>query len=120
MRKLFRQAFVFAIVLGLLAVGNLGADDSGKSKAKSYGFNLGSAMKAGNVVLKAGEYKVRLDGANAIFTREASNENFTIPAKIETGTQKFSKTAIVQSTAGGEAHIVSIDLKGTRDTLKLN
>jgi hypothetical protein len=120
MNRLFQRLFLFAIVLGLMTAGTLTAADGGKEKSKSYSLNLTSGIKAGKVMLKAGQYKFKMDGANAIFTRQENDETFTIPATIETGKAKFDKTTFVQSSEGGEPHIVSIDLKGSTNTMKFN
>ena len=120
MSRLFQRVFLFAIVLGLMTAGMLTAGEGGKEKSKTFSINLGSAIKAGKVMLKPGQYKFKVEGANAIFTRQENDETFTVPAKIETGKTKFDKTTFVQSSEGGEAHIVSMDLKGTSDVLKFD
>ncbi len=116
-----RRSFVFlAVLLGLLTVGIASANGGGKDKAKSYELTLGSATKVGNVVLKPGEYKFKLDGANAVFTKAGSDATFTAPAKLETGTESFSKTLIHQVQDGAQSRIISIALKGTQNTLKFD
>ena len=120
MKKLLHQVSLFAIVFGLLSAGILGAAGGEKAKSKSYSFTLGSAIKVGSTTLKAGDYKVKVEGSDAVITRVASNETVKIPAKIETGTDKFDKNALIQNTEAGESRLTALGLKGTRDVIKFN
>jgi len=120
MKKLLQQVSLFAMVLGLLTAGILGAADGDKAKSKSYSFTFGSVIKVGNTTLKAGDYKVKVEGSGAVFTRVASNETVKVPAKVETGTDKFDKNALIQTTEGGESRLTALGLKGTRDVIKFN
>lgn len=120
MSRFIQRVFLFAIVLGLMTAGVLAAAEGGKDKSKSYSLNLTSPIKAGKVMLKAGQYKFKVEGPNAIFTRQENDESVTIPATIVAGKTKADKTTFVQSSEGGEPHIVSIDLKGSTDVLKFD
>jgi hypothetical protein len=116
-----RRSFVFfAVLLGLLTVGIASANGGGKEKAKNYEITVGSPTRVGTVVLKPGDYKFKVEGSNAIFTKSGSDTTFTTPAKIETGTENFDRTMIHQIQDGGQARIISIVLKGTQNTLKFD
>jgi hypothetical protein len=117
LRNLLQRVSLFAIVLGLLSTGILGAAD-GKAKAKTYSINVSNPIKVGTVTLKPGDYKVKLEGTEATFLRVASNETFKVPAKIESGTDKYPKTALIQNTEGGQPKLVGLGLKGTTDVMK--
>ena len=58
MSRLFQRVFLFAIVLGLMTAGMLTAGEGGKEKSKTFSINLGSAIKAGKVMLKPGQYNL--------------------------------------------------------------
>ena len=120
MLNLKRGVVLFAVVLGMLSVGIASANGGGKDKAKNYEISIKSATKVGTVVLKAGDYKLKLDGANAVFTRETSDTTFTTPGKLETATGHFDKTIIHQIQDGDQARIISIELKGTQSLLKFD
>jgi hypothetical protein len=115
---LLQRVSLFAIVLGLLSTGILGAADGGKAKSKSYSITVSNPIKVGSVTLKPGDYKVKLEGSEAVFLRVASNETFKVPAKIESSTDKYPKTALIQNTEGGQSKLVGLGLKGTSDVMK--
>ena len=111
---------LLAALLGLLCAGIVSADNGAKSKAKSYAFTVASDTKVGAVVLTRGEYKVKADGANAIFTKDGSGKTFEAPAKLEPTNENFSRTSLHLIEDGGENRLVSIELKGTQTLLKFN
>ena len=115
-----RRAWILAALLGLLCVGIDSAADSSKGKSKSYGITVGSATKVGSVVLSPGEYKFKVEGDNATFTKEGSGKTFTIPAKLEAGKEAFEQTMLHQVNEEGQKRIVSIELKGTQTLLKFD
>ncbi len=78
---------------------------------KSYDFQIQETKKAGPVELKAGKYSVSVQGETAVF--KDSSKSYTAPAKLETGTTKFSETR-VNSRAG---QILFIELGGTKTRL---
>ena len=87
------------------------------SAAKSYQITLNGPAKAGNLELKAGEYNVKLQGSNAVFTNEDTAKTFTAPVKVENAPQKFGETAVDVSTATGQNVILNIQLGGTNTQL---
>jgi hypothetical protein len=85
--------------------------------AKSYEIILSSPTKAGNVQLKPGQYTLKVNGNNAIFTEVNSSKSYTTSVKVETTEKKFDDTR-VQSTKDGDAdRIEEIDLGGTKTKL---
>ncbi len=107
-------------MLGLLSVvGASGATE----KAKNYEVSLNTAMKVGSQVLAAGDYKLKLEGSNAVFTRQSNGRNketFTASATLEAGDAKFDHTTIHSVQDGGQPRITSIELRGGKELLKLN
>jgi hypothetical protein len=85
--------------------------------AKTYEIILSGPTKAGNVELKAGQYKLKVDGANAIFTDINSAKSFTTPVKVQTGEKKFDDTKVQTTKDGNIDKIEEIDLGGSKTKL---
>jgi len=112
------------VMLGLFSVGIVSASGGTAEKTRSYEVSLNTSAKVGTQVLTPGDYKLRLEGANAVFTKQSKKEGdsatFTAPAKLEAGDEKFAYTAVHTVLDAGQPRIVSIELKGGKDLLKLN
>jgi len=100
------------ILAGALAVSSLTI-----ANAKTYDIVLSSPATAGKVQLKAGEYRVKVEGNSAVFTSVDSAKKFTAPVKVQNTGKKFSETAVDTSTKGGTDHIQSIELGGSTTQL---
>jgi len=85
--------------------------------AKTYEIILSGPTKAGNVELKAGQYKLKVDGANAIFTDINTAKSFTTPVKVQTGEKKFDDTKVQTTKDGNLNKIEEIDLGGSKTKL---
>jgi hypothetical protein len=85
--------------------------------AKTYEIILSGPTKAGSVELKAGQYKLKVDGANAIFTEINSAKSFTTPVKVQTGDKKFDDTKVQTTKDGNIDKIEEIDLGGSKTKL---
>lgn len=77
------------------------------SAASSYKVNIPSDIWAGDTQLKAGNYKVTVDGSMATFTQ--GKQTIQIPASVEKGTSKASDT-MLESTG---TKLQAIDIGGT-------
>jgi hypothetical protein len=116
-----KRIFTLAVaMLGLLSVFVVTASAASAEKARSYEFSVTSATKVGTQVLTPGDYKVKLDGSNAVFTKEGTKATFTAPAKLEAGSEKFDRTILHVVEDSGQPRIISVELKGGKDLLKLN
>jgi hypothetical protein len=105
-----KKSFVLGIVLSLSSIMYAGT--------KSYQVVFTTSAKVGTIKLAPGEYSVKVDGANAIFTNNSNSKKFTAPVKIENGAKKFQVTA-VDSTKDGDGEIVkAIELGGSTTTLE--
>ena len=80
---------------------------------KSYDINLTTPAKAGNVVLAAGQYKLSVQGTNAVFTDARTRKSFTAPVKVETAPKKFHYTSVDTAPDQGSDKITSIELGGS-------
>jgi hypothetical protein len=87
------------------------------ANAKTYEITLSGPAKAGSVELKAGQYKLKVDGANATFTDVNSSKTFTTPVKVQTTEKKFDDTKVQTTKDGNVDKIEEIDLGGSKTKL---
>jgi hypothetical protein len=73
---------------------------------------------AGNMELKPGEYRLKVEGAQAVFTEVQTSKSWTAPVKIGTSDRKFGETAVESSHLGDMDHIQAIDLGGSNTRLE--
>jgi hypothetical protein len=85
--------------------------------AKSYDIILSGPTKAGNITLKPGQYRLKVDGTNATFTDVNSSKSFTTPVKVETSDKKYEDTRVQSKKDGGTDTIQEIDLGGSKTKL---
>jgi lipopolysaccharide export system protein LptA len=85
---------------------------------KSYDVVLTSPSKAGSVQLAPGEYKVKVEGSNAVFTDERTRASFTVPVTVENSNTKFNSTTLDATTQGNSSQITSIELGGSKIKLE--
>jgi hypothetical protein len=101
----------------LLFLGALALSTAAFASPKSYEILLSAPTRTGNVQLAAGEYRLQVQGANAVFTNVDTNRSVVAPVKIST-TQKHDQTAVVETKTGaGSATLTSIELGGSTETL---
>jgi len=97
-----------ALLLSLVAIGT----------AKSWDIVIDSSTKAGTVMLPAGNYTVKLNNNQALFTSE-DGKKFTVPVKVNTGaTKKYDATEVRTAKQGETTVIQAIDLSGTNEELQ--
>ena len=75
-----KKSLVLGVVLSLSSLCFAGQ--------KSYDVIFSAPATVAGVKLAAGEYKVKVDGANAVFT-DSKSKSVSAPVKVETGTKKF-------------------------------
>jgi hypothetical protein len=90
------------------------------ASAKSYNIAFASPTKVGAIQLPAGEYTLKVDGSNAVFTNVDSNKSVTTPVKIENVDKKYSATSVETTMEGSVQHIVDIQLGGSTTKLDFN
>src|SRR5260370_21269550 len=83
---------------------------AGIANAKSYSITLSTPTRAGSVKLAAGEYSMKVQDSNAIFTNVQNGKTFTTAVKTETADKKFDVTAVVTDTKDGDSYITSVHL----------
>ena len=84
---------------------------------KSYDVIFSSPAKVGGVQLAAGEYKVKVDGANAVFT-DSKSKTVSAPVKVETGSKKFPYTAVDATKEGTVDKVNAIEFGGSTTRLE--
>ena len=84
---------------------------------KSYAVIFSSPAKVSGVQLAAGEYKVKVDGANAVFT-DSKSKSVSAPVKVENGTKKFQHTSVDASKEGTVDKVNAIEFGGSTTRLE--
>lgn len=104
------KSFVLA---GVLAVSTLSI-----ASAKTYEITLATPSKAGNVQLKAGQYRLKVDGTNATFVSVENGKTATAPVKVVNTDKKFETTTVDASKEGDTSLIKDIELGGSKTKLE--
>jgi hypothetical protein len=104
MRKLF--------TVGILAVCSLTI-----ASAKNYELTLSGVTKVGNIQLKPGQYTLKVNGNNAVFTNEETAKTFTTPVKVENTDKKFDTTQVNAVKEGATDVVKDIQLGGSKTKL---
>ena len=89
----------------------------GLVQAKSHHITLSEPTMAGETLLPAGNYKVTLDGTNAVLLNVDKDKTYTAPVKVESEAKKFDQTAVMTGTSSGESRIQAIEFGGSRTRL---
>jgi len=97
------------LLTGILALGAISI-----ASAKSYDIVLSSPSKAGNLQLKAGEYRLTISGNKVVFTDVETTKSYTTDVKVENTTAKFDDTRVDSAQEGGAAVIKDIQLGGSK------
>jgi hypothetical protein len=105
-----KKSLVLGVVLSLSSLVFAGQ--------KSYDVIFSAPATVGGVKVAAGEYKVKVDGANAVFTDSKSSKSISAPVKVETGTKKFQFTAVDATKDGDVDKINAIELGGSNTKLE--
>jgi len=80
---------------------------------KQYSISFDKAVEVGSVKLAPGDYKVKVDGSNAVFTAEKNRQTFTAPVKVEKQAKKPEYTSVESKDQNGVEHVDAIDLGGS-------
>jgi hypothetical protein len=102
-----------SLALGVLALGAFSF-----AFAKTYDVSITHPAKAGNQQLNVGEYRLKVEGTNAVFTDMKTSKTVTVPVKIEAGDKKFAVTSVDSTQEGSGERINSITLGGSSTKLE--
>lgn len=89
------------------------------ASAKSFDVSIAEASVVHNLRLKPGDYRLKLDGSNAIFT-DADGNSFKTAVSVEQEPKKFPDTEVLSTNDANDQRIEEIQLGGTRTKLKFN
>jgi hypothetical protein len=104
----------------LLIVGALTLASVGIASAKSYDIVLSAPAKAGAMELKPGEYKLKVQGSQAVFTDQENSKSVSVPVKVENGNKRFDYTSVESTSQDGMDNINAIDLAGSNTRLMVS
>jgi hypothetical protein len=104
-----KKSLVLGVVLSLSSLCVAGQ--------KSYDVTFSTPATVAGVALAAGEYKVKVDGANAVFT-DRKSKSVSAPVKVATGARKFQYTAVDASKDGTVDKVNAIELGGSTTRLE--
>jgi hypothetical protein len=82
--------------------------------AKTYDVAFASATKAGSLQLKAGEYRLSVNGNKVTFTAVDTEKSVTTDVKIENSDKKFGQTKVDSTNDGGTNVVTDIELGGSK------
>jgi len=111
MKKLFTIGMLTLFGLSLLSAGT-------PTRPKTCVISIVAPTKVGNAQLKPGDYKVKVEGSNAVFTELESSKSVTTPVKVEDGNEKFDETRVQITRTSGAAVLEEIDLGGSKTKLE--
>jgi len=90
---------------------------SAKTNNKTYDIHLYSAAVSGSSQLPAGEYKVKVEGDNAVLTNTDSHQQYTLPVTVQASSRKFEQTAVVTTDKDGATKLDSVEIGGSTTRL---
>jgi maltose-binding protein MalE len=102
----------------MLTVAVLALASMSIASAKTYEITLAAPTKAGSVQLKPGQYTLKVDGSNAVFTFMETSKQFTTPVKVQTVDKKFDDTKVDASKDGSTDTIKDIELGGSKTKIE--
>jgi len=91
----------------------LNAHQHGGENTRIYHIGFTNTTKAGNLQLKAGEYRVKVDGDKAVFTEVNTSKQFTVQVTAENSAKKFDQTRIDATNDGRVDTLKDIQLGGS-------
>ncbi len=103
---------------GLLCAGVLVFSGLSFAGNKVYHITLSFNTLVGQTQLKAGKYKVSVDGSNAVFELEEGSKRVTVPVKIQNTKTKFNDTKVRAVTEGDATRLKAIDIGGSDTELE--
>ena len=84
---------------------------------KSYAVKISAPATVAGVALAAGEYKVKVDGVNAVFT-DRKSKTVSAPVKVATGDRKYQDTTVDFSNDGNVNKVNAIECGGSTTRLE--
>ena len=112
LKTIMKKTFVLGVVLSLSSVVFAGQ--------KAYDVILSAPTTVGSVKLAPGQYTVKVNGANAVFTNSENSKTFTAPVKVvdNAAAKKFQYTAVDSTKQGETDRLNAIELAGSTTKLE--
>ena len=85
---------------------------------KSFTVSFDQPVTVGSVTLAPGEYKVKVDGTNAVFTNNFNYKSVSTAVKVESSDKKFKNTAVDSVKNAGGQTVNAISIGGTTTKLE--
>ena len=101
----------------VLLVGVLTLSSLAVARTKSYAVSLSEPVKVHNTQLAPGDYKVTIEGSNAVFNDTQKGTSYTLPVRVENAPRKFDVTAMDTVRQGDSTNLTSISLGGSKTKL---
>ena len=101
-----------ALVIGVLTLSSVAM-----ARTKSYSVNLSEPVTVHNTQLAPGDYKVTIEGSNAVFDDTQKGTSYTLPVKVESAPKKFDVTSMDTVREGDSNNLTSISLGGSNTKL---
>lgn len=89
---------------------------AGLASAKTYDFTLSNTSQAGSTTLKAGQYKVTVNGSQVV-VKNADGQDVKTSTKIETADKPFRATEVSTTQSNGTSKIQWIGLAGSKSKI---
>jgi hypothetical protein len=106
-----KKTFVLGVVLSLSSVVFAGQ--------KSYDVIFNAPATVGSVKLAPGQYTVKVNGDNAVFTNSQNAKSVSTPVKVvESGAKKYQYTAVDSTKEGDSEKVNAIELGGSTTKLE--
>ena len=102
----------------LCVAGALAFAAVGMAQAKSYEMVFTVPVQAGSLELQPGAYSISRHGDNAVFTKVASGETFTVPVTVQYMDGRNQTENVMIGHKNGQAYIESVQLGGRHTTLE--
>ena len=118
MTNITRRSQKIVTMKSFLMAGTLAIASLSLASAKTYEISLSGPTKAGSVNLKAGQYRVKVDGNNATFFGVDGGKPATTSVKVVNGDKKFETTTVDANKEGNTEVIKDIELGGSKTKLE--
>ncbi len=89
---------------------------AGLASAKTYEISLPTASQAGSATLKAGQYKLTVDGSKVVL-KDADGKSVPANTRIETADKPFRATEVSTTQSNGTSKIEWIGLAGSKSKI---
>jgi len=102
----------------MILAGALALSSMTLASAKTYNVRLNENTSAGTLELKAGDYRLNVEGQVATFTNVETNRSILLLVRVANGPETFDHTAIGTKSVDGVQRMESIELENSNNKLE--